>query len=227
MHPNSELLFAKYAKSYFQSGMSVLEVGPDKVPSTIEKMVGDPKIRWEYLGYGDTILPVTHRTQNDTIYPLESNSYDIVLAANVIEHVRQIWIWVKELARLCRPGGYVVLISLVSWTHHKAPVDCWRVYPDGMRVLFDEAGLMEELARFESLECPEYPRLIPGVSKTFALRIYGRRWVYMNRLLGYFKCPVEAAYDTIAIGRKPADGADEALWSAEEEGKIKTIENSP
>jgi len=42
-------LFEKRARRYFTPGISVLEIGPDGVPSTYEKIVNDNSITWHTL----------------------------------------------------------------------------------------------------------------------------------------------------------------------------------
>ena len=48
----------------------------------------------------------------------------------------------------------MITIAPVSWPYHEDPVDCWRIYPDGLRALYDEVGLRTELALCEGLEPP-------------------------------------------------------------------------
>jgi SAM-dependent methyltransferase len=128
-----------------------------------------------------------------------SESYDLVLAGQVVEHVRKPWAWLPELARVTRRGGLVAVINPVSWRYHEAPVDCWRIYPEGMRSLFEEANLEVLISVWESLETPQYRRFRPGVS----LRNQSARRRLLTRALGRFGFTVERAYDTITIGRKP------------------------
>ena len=33
------------------------------------------------------------------------------------------------------PNGYIITINPVSWKYHEAPVDCWRIYPEGMKTI--------------------------------------------------------------------------------------------
>lgn len=197
MHTNSRLLFEKYASEYFLPGMRVLEIGPDKFPSTYQTMLMDRSLGWDTLDiYDDNRL--TYRATSEYSFPIPDNTYDVVLSAQVIEHVRKIWVWMKELARICKPGGLVITINPVSWPYHEGPIDCWRAYPEGMRALYEDASLDVLMSKWESLEARGYwnhvggrsPELQPGLLRA------------TYRVLGLFGLPVERAYDTVTIGRK-------------------------
>ena len=105
MHANTRKLFKKYAKEYFQPNTRVLEVGPGVCPTKIQLIVGDTSVLWETAGI-DRTCPVTY-VGTEYSFPIESDVADIVIATNVMEHVRKPWVWIKELARICKPGGYV------------------------------------------------------------------------------------------------------------------------
>jgi len=151
MHPNSRLLFKKYASSLIRDGARVLEIGPDDFPSTYQQIVGDRKTQWETLELSHR-PGITHVASSEYKFPIEDNTYDVVISGQVIEHVRKIWVWMNEVARICKPGGLVITINPVSWPFHENPVDCWRIYPDGMRALYEDAGLTVQTSVFESLE---------------------------------------------------------------------------
>jgi hypothetical protein len=123
-----------------------------------------------------------------------------VIAGQVIEHVRRVWVWMRELARICKAGGHVIVINPVSWPYHEAPIDCWRIYPEGMKALCDEAELEVVLSRWESLEATEYPVHIPG--RSFPKESAASSMAAIYRALGKAGFPVERAYDTITIARK-------------------------
>lgn len=122
-----------------------------------------------------------------------------MLSGNVIEHVRAIWRWLPEVARITKPGGLVITINPVSWPYHAYPTDCWRPYPDGMRALYEDAGLDVLTSTFESLEGKRYPNHVPGTSAGY----FAPRWrKRLTRALGRLGAPVTCAYDTVTIGRK-------------------------
>ena len=76
----------------------------------------------------------------------------------------KIWVWVKEIERICKKGGDRILINPVSWPYHEAPIDCWRIYPEDVKALLEDTRLRIVETRFESLEVPGYKRYTPGVS---------------------------------------------------------------
>lgn len=84
------------------------------------------------------------------VIPAPDASFDCVVSANTLEHTRRPWRVVSEMARILKPGGFVFLLVPMPNAHryHAEPIDCWRCYTEGMRGLFQEAGL-ETLELYE------------------------------------------------------------------------------
>jgi SAM-dependent methyltransferase len=74
-------------------------------------------------------------------FPLESESFDLVISGQAFEHIEFPWLTIMEVARVLKPGGFAVLIAPSSGPEHRYPNDCWRFYPDGMKALAKWAGL--------------------------------------------------------------------------------------
>jgi SAM-dependent methyltransferase len=199
MHANCRLMFEKYARSFFKPGMRILEIGPDGDggPSALKRLVRDASLVWETVDFVQR-PGITHLMADENKFPLPSDVYDIVVSANVIEHVRKVWVWIKEAGRVCKPGGFVITLNPISWIYHPVPFDCWRIYPDGMRALYEEAELDVLESIWESLENPGYKRYIPGISKEHQ----GRLRRNFDRLFGKLGFPVERSYDSVTIGQK-------------------------
>src|SRR4051812_12617777 len=102
MHHNCLLLFNRYAREYFKSGMKVLEVGPG-IPSAFRAAVNDASIAWESVEMYKS-PEITYHATDPYTFPIEDGTYDVVFAANVIEHVPVIWRWIKEVTRVCKVG---------------------------------------------------------------------------------------------------------------------------
>jgi ubiquinone/menaquinone biosynthesis C-methylase UbiE len=119
------------------------------------------------------------------------------VSGQVLEHVPRAWVWLEELARVTKPGGHVITINPVSWPYHEAPVDCWRIFPEGMIALYEHANLDVELSEYVCLES-DAKRIIPGAGLDCQplKRRFGMWFVSM------FGFPIEASYDIVTVGKK-------------------------
>lgn len=102
---------------------------------------------WKYTGLdmsaGKNVNVVSSEPYK---YPLESESFDVVISGQCMEHVPAPWLWIKELKRVCTCGGLLIIIAPWGWDEHAHPVDCWRILPDGMRFLLVEWAGLEVLS---------------------------------------------------------------------------------
>ncbi len=84
---------------------------------------------------------------------IPAESFDAVISGQCLEHTERPWLVVKEMARVLKPGGVCILIAPWTWCIHRFPVDCWRILPDGMRVLCGDAGLVVEKCDVSNSDC--------------------------------------------------------------------------
>jgi SAM-dependent methyltransferase len=215
MHLNSQLLFEKFATAHFADGQHVLEIGPDGNPSTYGRALAHLALQWETADLADSTMEELrptggtfsqaihsqHVMPNEYEIPVGDNTFDVVVAGQVVEHVRRIWRWVPELARVTKPGGKIVIVSPISWSYHEAPVDCWRIYPEGMQALCTEAGLRIITCEADALEPRVSRRSFYGDSFYWTPagpRQRGRRDV-LRRIVGW---PEPTALDLITVAEK-------------------------
>lgn len=202
----------------------MLEIGPSANPSEFRRAVGLEAIQWDTIDFADStfigsaVNKLTYRLSEPYNFPIADNFYDIVLSGQVIEHVEKIWDWMKEIKRITKKGGLIITINPTSWPYHEAPVDCWRIYPEGVAALASELDLHVETCLCESLEEKELKskikriKTIPGTSYTFNNINFRRMRVItaLNRIISHlpirradhFWITIEVAYDTISILRK-------------------------
>ena len=200
MHENSKRMFVRHALPRFVGAARVLEIGPDTLPSTYAGLVrahhgARAPATWDTVDLASR-PGTTFAARSEYEFPVDDGSYDVVVSGQVVEHVRKPWRWFPELARVCRRGGVVVTISPVSWPYHEAPVDCWRIYPEGLRALHEEAGLEIEHVSWGTLE----PRgVLPRCPRPASDHAPGRLYK-LARAVGW---PLARAFDAVTVARKP------------------------
>jgi len=89
----------------------------------------------DMLPKGCKIVAPTYPEVDIQKMPYDDNSFDYVMADQVLEHVRKPWVGVEEVRRVLRPGGIAVLTSALIFYMHGVPQDYWRFTPDGLKVL--------------------------------------------------------------------------------------------
>jgi SAM-dependent methyltransferase len=72
--------------------------------------------------------------------PVEEASFDVVLCLQVLEHVPDPAAAVRELRRVVKPGGRVLLSTHGIYPFHPNPDDLWRWTHDGLERLFRANG---------------------------------------------------------------------------------------
>jgi SAM-dependent methyltransferase len=99
----------------------------------------------QYLGcdlegneLADVIMPVADRL------PLADQSVDIVLSTQVLEHVEDPLLYLREACRVIRPGGLLILSTHGVWRYHPDPVDYWRWTSAGLKRLVENTGFTVE-----------------------------------------------------------------------------------
>jgi SAM-dependent methyltransferase len=73
--------------------------------------------------------------------PFEDKSFDTVLNVQVLEHTPEPGALVREMARVLKDDGLLILSAPFDFRLHEQPHDYFRYTPHGLRVLCDQAGL--------------------------------------------------------------------------------------
>ena len=88
----------------------------------------DPQIKWILGNALDTKLPAAH--------------FDCVLAGELIEHLDQPEKLVAEMARICKPGGFIRISTLLPQLQDSDIYHVWRFSHEDLRNLFSPAGIV-------------------------------------------------------------------------------------
>ncbi len=138
MHQQSLDLMARFAATV-PAGAMVLDVGSRDVNGTFRELFpGEDRYIGIDIEAGSNVDVVVEPYR----YPFADGAFSYIISGSALEHVRRPWVWIKEIGRILRPGGQVCVIVPYSHQFHEHPVDCWRVFPDGLRELFLEGGLV-------------------------------------------------------------------------------------
>jgi SAM-dependent methyltransferase len=129
---------AKFVERYIPSGR-VADIGALNINGSLRPLFPG----CEYVGF-DLVegLGVDVVLSDAEQWGIPTDSFDVVVSANCLEHTRRPWVIVRNIARICRPGGLVLLIMPAVWPYHAHPIDCWRCWPEGMRGLLEDAELV-------------------------------------------------------------------------------------
>ncbi len=72
--------------------------------------------------------------------PLSSNSVDIVVAFQLLEHTPKPWLVLAEMYRVLKPNGKLFLTLPMSWELHEEPYDFFRFTEHGITALLKNTG---------------------------------------------------------------------------------------
>jgi SAM-dependent methyltransferase len=114
----------------------LLDVGCGEMPYL---SLFDPHAR-EVVGLDNSENPRASLVGAIEAIPVEDGSFDVVLCAQVLEHVDDPALGIAELSRVTRPGGRVLLSTHGTMVYHPNPVDLWRWTGAGLERLLRENG---------------------------------------------------------------------------------------
>ena len=76
--------------------------------------------------------------------PFAQSGFETVLCNQVLEHVREPEQALREMGRVLKPDGCLILTAPHIWGLHEEPHDYYRYTPFGLRHLAEKAGLKVE-----------------------------------------------------------------------------------
>lgn len=142
MHKSSKDEMTELVRLYdakTTEGYIVLDVGSYDVNGNYRDII---PARARYIGVDaiagpnvDVVMP------SEYSLPFEDGSIDLVICGQVVEHCRNPFKLIAEVARVMKPGAELYLTAPFVWREHRYPVDTFRYLPDGFKAIFDDAGL--------------------------------------------------------------------------------------
>jgi len=131
----------KYLKIKCNDEMIIFDLGSQDINGSYRSLFSSPA--WKYSGLDvspgknvDIVIPDAYSWKN-----IHSDIADVFISGQTFEHIEYIWLTMREIFRVLKPGGLCCIIAPSSGVEHKYPTDCWRIYPDGFKALAKYAGL--------------------------------------------------------------------------------------
>ena len=123
--------------------LSILDVGSmaKEEQDTYRPLFGPP--RYSFTGLDLTEGPNVDLVPADVFSwsEIPSQSFDVVISGQVLEHNPYFWITFAEIARVLVEGGLVAIVAPGTGPVHRYPFDCWRFYPDAWPAACEYVGL--------------------------------------------------------------------------------------
>lgn len=145
MHDSSMEEMRRFVATLDRSAeLLIADIGAYDVNGSYRRLFANE--HWTYTGIDvgagpnvDLVVPELYSWSD-----IADDTYDVVVSGQVMEHVTQPWKWIEEIVRIAKPGATICIIAPHTWGYHEHPIDCWRVWPDGMRGLFRHASIEEQ-----------------------------------------------------------------------------------
>jgi hypothetical protein len=140
MHPESYAAVDAFAKQYVTKPCHVGDVGSYDVNGTFRTIFP----HCTYVGLDIAEGPGVDRVVKP--YDFGDELFDVLVSGSALEHVQDMKFWAWACISIMRPGGLICVVAphgTSGFTEHRHPVDCWRIWPDGMRWLFQDLEILD------------------------------------------------------------------------------------
>ncbi len=128
--------FVQLVKTVVTIQEPIIEIGSFQVPEQIGYADLRPLFPGkEYVGCDLQRGPGVDRIENVEHLSLESETIGTILILDTLEHVQNPFAAMDEMYRVLRPGGVLIMSSVMAWPIHEYPNDYWRFTPKCFELL--------------------------------------------------------------------------------------------
>lgn len=129
-----ETYLEKIVGDYKIEGMVVLDIGGrHKESKSVRKIIPHKKYFIANISKnGDVIFDATKT------HPIKTEKIDVVISFNLIEHLEEYEVHIKETCRILKERGWFVVYIPFSMYYHPDPKDYWRLTSDSLEKVFSK-----------------------------------------------------------------------------------------
>jgi SAM-dependent methyltransferase len=138
MHPSVMEWVGEKTREFDFNGQTILEVGSMNVNGSVRTLFAHAS---SYTGVDFMPGAGVDLVMNAHALEFPDASFDAVVSTEMLEHDDEFWLSVKEMGRVLRPGGLLLLTARGNgfWPHDY-PFDYWRFMPTSFNKLIALAG---------------------------------------------------------------------------------------
>lgn len=111
--------------------------------------------------------------------PFPNNSFETVFSSQVLEHVTDHFLMIREAYRVLKPNGYLIMTAPLFWCLHEEPNDYFRFTKYGLKLILEKAG-------FKIVEIKEngnWPSMVGQMTSLFLESTLNRTILYYPKKL--------------------------------------------
>ena len=133
--------------------------------------------------------------------PLGDGVADVVLSTQVLEHVPEPRLYLRESLRILKAGGLLILSTHGNWMYHPHPIDLWRWTGAGLRNIIETSG-------YKLIDCKGIMGLASSGAHLFQDGLLRRLPRFARPAMSLLAHPVIALSDVLASeGERQNDAA--------------------
>lgn len=180
---------AEFRRDYLDSrrdeSLKIVDLGSLDVNGSYRRLFAQPP--WQYVGVDLAPGENVDLVLRDPYFwgEFASASVDVVVSGQTFEHTEFFWETMLEIARILKPHGLVCVIAPASGPEHRFPLDCWRLFADGLHAAarYAELEVLEARTQWEDLSQYDEESNKWHESILIALKVAEPFWKTMQRAL--------------------------------------------
>lgn len=147
----------------------------------------------------EPVIGITDVVANALALPFGANRFDCIFATEVIEHLSNPFIFAREITRVLKPGGTIILTVPFIYHQHADPNDFWRPTHKGLLELFNNCREVKVIPHGNRLHAisdlittafSPYPiffplRILNHLLVTFSKVIFSKHFLQSTAPCGY------------------------------------------